>query len=294
MKKISVILLVTLPFCVHADIIEQHAAYIRELQRNVAALQTKTEQLQAQINNIPQGKQGAPGERGPAGPQGAQGPQGEIGAPGPQGPMGQKGSQGEPGTYTSGDGITIEGSVIKLSQIPHFIGEEYHGGIIFWMDESKQHGLIASKIDVTSEGVQWRNGTSGNKITNARSDGIGAGESNTRLIVASQTIDNQKGQFAALFASQFQVQDDGFTPCKTPITKNSVCYGDWYLPSAFELELMYTYLHQGNIASFAPDFYWSSTESSVANAWLINFSTGELVSSNKADTSARVRAISRF
>jgi hypothetical protein len=267
MKKLSVILLVTLPFCIHADIIEQHAAYIRELQNNVAALQKRTEQLQVQINNIPQGKQGVPGERGP---------------------------QGEPGIYTPGDGIVLEGNVIKLSQAPHYIGEEYRGGVIFWMDESKQHGLIASKIDVTSEGIQWRNGASGNKVTNARGDGIGAGETNTRLIVASQTIDNQKGRFAALLASQFQIQVDGVTPCKTPINKSSVCYGDWYLPSAFELQLMHTHLRQGNLSFFAPDFYWASTESSVANAWLINFSTGELVSGNKADTSARVRAVSRF
>ena len=294
MKKLSGILLLTLPFFVHADIIEQHGAYIRELQSNLGTLQIRVEQLQVQINNIPHGKQGVPGERGPIGLQGAQGPQGEKGIPGLQGPIGQRGDQGEPGVYISGDGITIEENVIKLSQTPHYIGEEYHGGIIFWVVESKQHGLIASKIDVTSEGIQWRNGTSGNKVTNARGDGIGAGETNTRLIVASQTIDNQKGRFAALLASQFQIQEDGVTPCKTPITKNSVCYGDWYLPSAFELQLMHTHLHQGNLSSFAPDFYWASTESSVANAWLINFSTGELFSSNKADTAARVRAVSRF
>lgn len=291
MNKLGMTILMTLPFCIHADIIEQHAAYIRELQNNVAALQVRTEQLQLQVNNIPEGKQGIPGERGP---QGAQGPQGERGRAGPQGPRGEKGAQGEPGIYTSGDGITIKDNIIQLSQVPHFIGEEYHGGVIFWMDESRQHGLIASKIDVTLEGIQWRNGTSGNKVTNARGDGIGAGESNTRLIIASQTIDNQKGRFAALLASQFQIQADGVTPCKTPINKTSVCYGDWYLPSAFELQLMHASLHQSNLSSFAPDFYWTSTESSVTNAWLINFSSGELISSNKADTSARIRAVSRF
>ncbi|HAT1815640.1 TPA: DUF1566 domain-containing protein [Legionella pneumophila] len=183
---------------------------------------------------------------------------------------------------------------LKASQTLHHVGESYHGGIIFWVDESRQHGLIASKIDVTEEGIQWRNGASGNKITNARGDGIGSGETNTRLIIASQTIDNQKGRFAALLASQFQVQADGITPCKTPIANQGVCYGGWYLPSAFELQLMHTNLRVGNRASFAPDFYWTSTEASASNAWLINFSSGELVASDKANTMGRVRAISRF
>ncbi|HAU0949059.1 TPA: DUF1566 domain-containing protein [Legionella pneumophila] len=183
---------------------------------------------------------------------------------------------------------------LKANQTRHYVGESYHGGIVFWVDESKQHGLIASKIDVTDEGIQWRNGASGNKITNARGDGIGSGETNTRLIIASQTIDNQKGRFAALMASQFQIQADGITPCKTPIANQSVCYGGWYLPSAFELQLMHTNLQKGNRASFVPDFYWTSTEATASNAWLINFSTGELSASDKASTMGRVRAVARF
>lgn len=176
----------------------------------------------------------------------------------------------------------------------HQIGEEYHGGLIFYVDETGQHGLIASKIDVNGQGIPWRNGASGNKVTNARGDGIGAGETNTRLIIAQQTIDNQKGSFAALQAANFQILGDGVTPCKTPITLEHICYGGWYLPSAFELNLLYTNLHEANLTSFAPEFYWSSTEGDVANAWLINFSTGELKPSNKSNTVGRVRAITHF
>lgn len=190
--------------------------------------------------------------------------------------------------------LAQEVALLKASQIQHHIGEAYHGGVIFWVDDSKQHGLIASKIDVTEEGIQWRNGASGNKITNAKGDGIGAGETNTRLIIASQTIDNQKGQFAALAASQFQIQADGITPCKTPIAHETLCYGGWYLPSAYELQLMHNNLRQRHLASFTPDYYWTSTEANTSNAWLINFSTGELSASNKSNTMGRVRAISRF
>lgn len=176
----------------------------------------------------------------------------------------------------------------------HYIGERYRGGMVFYVDETGQHGLIASIRDVNSQGIQWRNGSAGNKNTNARGDGVGAGETNTRLIISQQTIDDQKGKFAALQAANFQVLDDGITPCKTPIAKESICYGGWYLPSAFELQLLHTNLAQSNLTTFAPEIYWSSTESNVSNAWLINFSTGEVISSSKSSTLGQVRPISQF
>lgn len=178
---------------------------------------------------------------------------------------------------------------------PHKIGDLYQGGIVFWLDSTGEHGLIASNTDLNKgQGIQWRNGASGNRVTNAKGDGIGSGETNTRIIISQQTIDNQKGSFAALQASNFQVLADGLTPCKTPIAKDSICYGGWYLPSAFELQLMHSNLHQANLSSFAPEYYWSSTEADVANAWMIDFATGELVASNKANTLGQVRAIAHF
>lgn len=185
-------------------------------------------------------------------------------------------------------------SMIDSKVNQHHIGEEYRGGIIFYIDDRGEHGLIASKIDVNEKGVQWRNGSAGNKVTNARGDGIRAGETNTRLIIAQQTIDNQNGQFAALMAANFQVLGDGVTPCKTPVKPSFVCYGGWYLPSAYELQLLHNNLHQRNLSLFAPEFYWSSTEENVSNAWLQNFSTGEMISSSKANTIGRIRAISSF
>lgn len=176
----------------------------------------------------------------------------------------------------------------------HKIGDLYHGGIIFWLDETEEHGLIAAKIESSDQGTQWRNGASGNKVVNSKGDGIGSGEANTRLIIAGQTMDKQNGVFAALSASQFQVLGDGLTPCKTPIAASEVCYGGWYLPSAFELQLMYTNLHETRLSSFAPMFYWSSTEANAAKAWLINFSTGELSIESKSNTLGQVRAISSF
>jgi hypothetical protein len=63
----------------------------------------------------PAGNDGAPGLQGPIGADGPQGPQGLTGAAGAVGPQGQTGAtgpQGLPGTYTSGNGININGQVI--------------------------------------------------------------------------------------------------------------------------------------------------------------------------------------
>lgn len=198
----------------------------------------------------------------------------------------------KPITYFGGEGIDINNNVISVKKERHAIGEIYHGGIIFFLDETGQHGLVASLNDL-NQGIQWRNGDSGNKVTNAKADGIGAGETNTRLIVAEQTVDNQNGQFASLLAANYQVLSDGLTPCKTPIAPNQVCYSGWYLPSAFELQLMYDHLYSAGLANFSSESYWSSTEASVASAWQLNFASGELTHSNKSNL-GHVRAVSHF
>ncbi|PJE09574.1 MAG: DUF1566 domain-containing protein [Legionella sp.] len=266
-----------------------------EIWARLGVIQNTLILLEDQIKNIPAGPQGPAGLQGEPGPQGFQG---EPGIPGPQGEQGYQGPQGEPGEqsfYQAGEGISIEGSIISAINKTHQLGDSYQGGVIFWLDETGQHGLIGSKYDLNdNQGVQWRNGDSGNKITNASSDGIGAGENNTRLIIAEQTADNQSGNFAALVAARFSVSDDGLTPCSIPASPTTICYGDWYLPSIYELSLLKARFQRQGIRNFAPDFYWSSTEAGVANAWLQNFSTGEIVQSDKASTLGHVRAIRKF
>ncbi|MBA4697728.1 MAG: DUF1566 domain-containing protein [Legionella sp.] len=208
------------------------------------------------------------------------------------GPQGPRGESALAVNYKAGPGIVIENDTIR-SAASHRIGEQYQGGVVFWVDGSGQHGLVVSKHDLNEgQGIQWRNGDSGNKITNARSDGIHAGDVNTRLIVASQTIDNQSGNFAALVASTFAVQADGETPCDSEST--STCYGGWYLPSRYELSLLANNTQHNAITSFAPDYYWSSTEASVSEAWLQAMPTGEQMASEKASTLGRVRAVHAF
>lgn len=175
----------------------------------------------------------------------------------------------------------------------HVIGEYYQGGIIFFVDDSGLHGLIAARQDANNgQGIQWKNGESGEKIVNANGVGIGSGESNTRLIIAQQTIDYQPGNFAALVAANFSVLSDGQTPCATKAEPSLICYGDWYLPSIYELDLMR--LNLSDKGQFGATSYWSSTEHGVSEAWLEDIPTGMQSLSDKANAYALVRPIRAF
>jgi len=155
------------------------------------------------------------------------------------------------------------------------IGEIAQGGIIFYLDETGQHGLVADTADL-SAATRWYAGTLDR--TRALGDGLFAGEMNTAIIIAAQiAIGDDDDDYAAFICSMLQRGD----------------YGDWYLPSAKELELMYDNLHTNNIGEFVNDFYWSSTEKSDNTALVHGFGTN---TTNFATKSAvhRVRAIRSF
>ncbi len=69
----------------------------------------------------------------------------------------------------------------------HYIGESYGGGIVFYVYENGQHGLIAATAD-QSTAIQWYNGS--NTYTNAIRDGIEAKSYNTEGIIANQGTGN--------------------------------------------------------------------------------------------------------
>jgi len=124
----------------------------------------------------------------------------------------------------------------------HFIGEKYGGGIVFYVYDNGQHGLIAATAD-QSTGIRWFGGTNTN--TRARADGIGAGLKNTAIIIANQgPVDGSA--FAATVCNEYSV------------TVGGVTYGDWYLPSKHELNLLF--LQKTVVGGFANNDYWSSTE----------------------------------
>ncbi len=182
-------------------------------------------------------------------------------------------------------GLTIYNTTIKAFQVytgtvwystVHFIGESYGGGIVFYVYDNGQHGLIAATAD-QSAGIQWYNGTY--RYTGTTGDGLNAGAMNMALIVATQMADNQTGNFAAKVCADYSVSVGGIT------------YGDWYLPSKHELNLLY--LQKTVVGGFASASYWSSSELGLNDAWFQDFLNGAQFYVLKVNTFC-VRAVRAF
>ena len=198
---------------------------------------------------------------------------------------------------TAGTNVTVTGSGTTASpyvvnatagsgSTTYSVGDFAQGGIVFWVDETGQHGLVAAKED-QSTGVRWYAGTHGN--TQAKGDGPFSGEANTSIIIAAQVAIGDDGStYAARICNELQVTEGGKT------------YGDWYLPSKKELDLMYQ--NKATIdatagvnggSGFASAYYWSSTENNNYSAWLQVFDYGYQDYGYK-DFASRVRAVRAF
>ncbi len=177
---------------------------------------------------------------------------------------------------------------IDNSPTTYTIGDWAQGGIVFWVDETGQHGLICAKEDQNGGStIRWYAGSYG--ITRATGDGPFSGELNSSIIISSQvSIGDDGADYAAQICKDLQITEGGKT------------YGDWYLPSKEELNLMYqnkvtidaTAVANGG-SSFANDYYWSSTESSAFRAWNRHFWANYQFSEWKYDA-YRVRAVRAF
>jgi len=168
---------------------------------------------------------------------------------------------------TNSVGISY-GNQISFTTLPNFtIGLAYGGGIIFYIDGTGQHGLIAALND-QSINAQW--GCYGTLI-GGTSTAIGTGQANTTAIVNGC---NTTGIAARI--------------CDDLILNG---YSDWFLPSKDELNQMY--LQKTIIGGFASDLYLSSSEVDNNFAWSQRLSDGYHNTSSKF-TPSYVRAVRAF
>ncbi|MCX6268962.1 MAG: DUF1566 domain-containing protein [Bacteroidetes bacterium] len=162
---------------------------------------------------------------------------------------------------------TVQTTAAVVNNV-HTIGESYGGGIVFYVSTGGQHGLIAAVVD-QSAAIQWSNGSSA--TTNAVRDDVFAGMSNTERIVIYQN----SGSYAAQICANFK----GGT------------FGDWYLPSKYELNLLYE--QKDVVGNFYALNYWSSSEYDASEAWILAFNSGVQFHLAKSSTYL-VRAIRAF
>ncbi len=111
-------------------------------------------------------------------------------------------------------------TIVNASPCGYAIGQNNVGlgGYIFYLDQSGCHGLVAAPTD-QSTGIGWYAGTFTN--TTAFASAVGGGDGNTNMIVY-----NQAGTLSTYAAGIcYDLNTGGFD--------------DWYLPSKYELNLMY-------------------------------------------------------
>lgn len=138
---------------------------------------------------------------------------------------------------------TIFGDDMTFTTAVTTLRATYQGGIVFYIDNTGQHGLICAPEDQSS-GIQWYNGSY--LTTGAIGVEIGTGQENTSIIVTIQG----DGNYAAKLCDDLVLNG----------------YDDWFLPSIEELHLMYLNLKLSAIGNFADWWYWSSTEDNINNA----------------------------
>ena len=182
---------------------------------------------------------------------------------------------------TAGTDVTITGSGTTASPYvvnatssggTHYIGEEFDGGIIFYLyigSDGNEHGLIVNKNETSA---QWQSiGTTTNATRSW--DGV----YNTGLMTDSPAATYVNG-----------LTDGGNT--------------DWYLPSIDELSLLWrNRFHVNNILNVGGftllsniALYWSSTENGAAYAFSFYFSNGYANNYSNKTYVYSVRAVRAF
>ena len=175
--------------------------------------------------------------------------------------------------------IFLGNSCKKKSDPALVLGQSYQGGIIAYLDQTGNHGLIAAEADLSN--TSW--GCQG-VILGAVSKAYGSGLNNTNIITGNCSYSTSAARM-----------------CSDLIFNG---YSDWFLPTIDELQLLYQNLYLKGKGNFATDLpYWSSSEAlsnDIApnvipqiHAWRIGMSGGGWSCPNKEGL-AKVRPCRYF
>jgi hypothetical protein len=192
--------------------------------------------------------------------------------PGPQGPAGPQGPQGATGPQGPAGGFT------------HYIGEEFGGGIIYylWKDlNNVEHGLIVALTNV-STAQAWSNNI--NTLIGSSAQSTWDGLSNSNAIVSQAGHINSAAKLCLDLIAGGQ--------------------SDWYLPSVDELSLVWhnrfiinkviSTIPGAQLFGTGLSDYWSSSENSYNSAYPFRFGPGDANGNGFKSSTYFVRAIRSF
>ena len=132
------------------------------------------------------------------------------------------------------------------------IGDVYQGGVIFYLDSTKVHGLMAAIGDLYGE-YQW--GCYNDSIIGADLTILNSGIENTEDI-----INSCEDSLSAAYNTRL-IQWEGHT--------------DWYLPSKDELIELYNVASMfSNQYGMQDTYYWTSSEYNDQYSYYVHFRDG--------------------
>ena len=188
-------------------------------------------------------------------------------------------------TDNGGCEFPVEGFNCWGNELSANIGDTVYGGIVFYIDSTGQHGLVAALSDL-EEQYQW--GCYLEVVEGADGIEIGTGLQNTIDIVNSNCmlVDYTSELIEGSTVYTYSEPYEGQTAAGAAYEHESGGYDDWYLPSKLELYEMYSEIGQGseigNVGEFSSSAYWSSSEFNYNYAWHVYFGSGYAGSLGKA------------
>jgi len=176
------------------------------------------------------------------------------------------------GTYSKYSTMTLcESSLINDSI--HHVGELFGGGVVFYVDNSGEHGLICSNIN----------------ISNPNSAQLFKKQDPTKLKGRPDSVQLINQVFAINSSEQAKEVCDNYSNSDY----NTGVFSDWRLPTRDELEILFRVKDKVNKAleNFKKPkidpldkTYWSSSKTydeGYGDVWLLDFDGGSLVTSNR-------------
>jgi len=190
----------------------------------------------------------------------------------------------------AGTNITVTGSgtsenpySINTTISTHYIGELFGGGVVFYVNEDRQHGLICSMVDLSSS-KEWSNISTSYVLGSS----MWNGQSNTTDII-EQSGHNSS---AAKLCDDYVNSDYG-----------TEIFTDWYLPAIFEFEKLYYSIYEINkvietdgnplTTGLENSYYWTSTENTSDWSYVFYIYDGNKYLKSKVLT-LNVRSIRAF
>jgi hypothetical protein len=171
--------------------------------------------------------------------------------------------------------------------LTHFVGELFGGGVVFFVDGSKQHGLICSLSDIRDVASTGLYNKQDPKLLKGRPDSS---------VLMNQVFAVSNPDRANELCDNFTNSDHG-----------TGHFSDWHLPSIDDLKILYSVRivvnkslskYSTKIYDNLEKMYWSSTkltDDTKGTNWLLKFDGGSLVSTFRpVPGTTFVRAIRSF